>query len=129
MQASVQPVAERATARLSPQTQIETRALEIVSEMRGDLAGHKEVDAIQFANVRAELTEIKSDIKTLNDDAKKGLDDVRKQQADNHRENSEKLAELINKQAGASGVWALVMKWLPVLMMAATLALTVAWHK
>lgn len=98
-------------------------ALQVAERVAGELAGHMALDTERFDNLRSDVTELKGEVRRLNDDAKEAIDEVRKQQADNHKENSEKLAELIHKQAGANGAWAMAAKWLPILFAAATLAI------
>jgi len=91
------PIEPSMAERASPQARVNTRALEIVAELRGDLAGHKDMDALQFANVRTELTEIKGDIKQLNDDAKHEIGEVKKQQGSNHIDNQSWMRRLEEK--------------------------------
>lgn len=114
---------------ISPQVRINTRTLEVVSELRGDLNGHKDMDSLQFATVRAELTEIKGDIKQLNNDAKRAIDDLADRQENYHKTNSATLTDLkfsinalTSERAGANGVGGLLIKLAPIFLSLATLA-------
>lgn len=126
----------------TPQARINTRSLEVVSELKGDLAGHKDMDALQFANVRAELTEIKGDIKQLSTDAKGAIDLVAKQNADNHKTNTDTLQKLAaglselsqrvavgqGKSDGERGFVGFLIKVSPIALSAATLAFLIWGH-
>lgn len=122
------PGESKMVERPSPQVRINTRAVEIVAELKGELNGHKDMDGLQFANIRAELAEIKSDIKDLSTDAKDQVAALAEKQEGYHRTNSGDLAEvksslaaLISERAGANGVGGLLIKIAPIVLSCVTL--------
>lgn len=124
-------MAERRTParRASPQAGIETRAIEIASAADARQEAHEQVCAERYGNIKTDITELKADVKELSRDARNAIDELAKKQEGYHRTNSEALAQIVAKQAGERSAMGFVLKNLPLLMMAATLALTIAWHK
>lgn len=123
-------VERRAPARRSSaQAQLDTRAIELAAATDARQEAHEQVCSERYRNIEANSMRTEAAIQTLNNDAKSAIDKVRQQQDDNHRENSAKLDGLINKQAGANGVWATATKAAQIILMVATLCLTIVWHR
>lgn len=81
----------------TPQARLNTRALEVACDVKAGLDAHKDMDAMQFANIRTELTEIKGDIKELGKEAKQAIDDVSDKQDANHKDNQGWMRRLEEK--------------------------------
>lgn len=87
----------------TPQARLNTRALEIAADAKAEITAHKDMDALQFANIRTELTEIKGDIKELGHDAKLAISEVSDRQDANHKDNQSWMRRLEEKVDSLGG--------------------------
>lgn len=131
------------TERRTPQARVNTRALEIVAELKGDLAGHKDMDILQFAHVNGRLDEINGKIDGLKSDAKDEMGALSQRQEGYHKDNTAatskvitevgiiaaSLAAMQSKTEGERGIVRFVLKNLPTVFTAALFGLTIWWHK
>lgn len=93
------------------------------------MEAHEQVCTERYGNIKTDITEVKADIKDLSRDARNAIDELARKQEGYHRTNSEALAQIVAKSAGERGAIGVALKNLPLLLMVATLILTIAWHK